>query len=100
MNPDMISPFMDKVIEELNLNVVGECSHQFEKCNSPYGTTTIYLLSESHLSIDTFVDEEKITSDFFTCSLGVENEKIKRTIKDFFNVNTLIINAYYFTRSN
>ena len=26
-----IKPFMDKVVEELNLNMVGECSHQFEK---------------------------------------------------------------------
>jgi hypothetical protein len=26
---EMIKPFMDKVIEELNLNVVGECSNQF-----------------------------------------------------------------------
>jgi hypothetical protein len=27
----MIKPFMDKVVEELNLNVVGECSHQLKK---------------------------------------------------------------------
>ena len=26
---EMIKPFMDKVVEELNLNVIGECSHQF-----------------------------------------------------------------------
>ncbi len=26
---EMIKPFMDKVIAELNLIVVGECSHQF-----------------------------------------------------------------------
>ncbi len=28
---EMIKPFMQKVVEELNLNVVGQCSHQFEK---------------------------------------------------------------------
>ncbi len=28
---EMIKPFMDKVVEELNLNVVGECSHQLKK---------------------------------------------------------------------
>ena len=28
---EMIRPFMDRVVEVLNLNVVGECSHQFEK---------------------------------------------------------------------
>jgi S-adenosylmethionine/arginine decarboxylase-like enzyme len=55
---------MDKVIEELNLNVVGECSHQLKKENAPYSVTMVYLLSESHLSIHTFVDEGKITIDY------------------------------------
>ncbi len=65
---DMIKPLMDKIIEELKLNVFGECSHQFKKDNVPYGATMIYLLAESHLSIHSFVDEGKITLDVFTCS--------------------------------
>ena len=28
---EMITPFMEKIIEESKLNVVGECSHQFKK---------------------------------------------------------------------
>ncbi len=32
---EMITPFMDKVVEELNLNVVGQCSYQFEKAICP-----------------------------------------------------------------
>jgi hypothetical protein len=35
----MITPFMEKIIEELKLNLVGECSHQFKKYNIPYGAT-------------------------------------------------------------
>ena len=97
---ESLKPFMDKVVQELNLNVVGECSHQFKKDNVPYGATIIYLLSESHLSIHTFVDEGKITIDLFTCSLGVENEKIKSIIKDYFVVNAFNIDANYFTRGN
>jgi S-adenosylmethionine decarboxylase proenzyme len=97
---EMIRPFMDKVVEKLELNVIGECSYQFEKYNAPYGATMIYLLSESHLSIHTFVDERKITIDLFTCALGVENEKIKSIIKDYFEVNALNIDAYHFTRGN
>ena len=65
---ESLKPFMDKVVQELNLNVVGECSHQFKKDNVPYGATMVYLLSKSHLSIHTFVDEGKITLDLFTCS--------------------------------
>ena len=97
---ESLKPFMDKVVQELNLNVVGECSHQFKKDNVPYGVTMVYLLSESHLSIHTFVDEGKITIDLFTCSLSVENEKIKEIIKDYFVVNAFRIDAYYFTRGN
>jgi S-adenosylmethionine/arginine decarboxylase-like enzyme len=70
---DDIKPFMDKVVEELKLNVVGECSHQFQKFNSPYGATMIYLLAESHLSIHTFVDEGKVTLDLFTCDISLED---------------------------
>ena len=91
---------MDKVVEELNLNVVGECSHQFKKDNVPYGATMIYLLSESHLSIHTFVDEGKIIIDLFTCGLDVDDGKLKQIIKDYFVVNAFSIDAYYFTRGN
>ena len=58
-----------------------------KKKNDPYGFTMIYLLSESHLSIHAFVDEGKIALDLFTCSLGVEIEKIKSIIKDYFEVH-------------
>ena len=68
-----IKPFMDKVVEVLKLNVVGECSHQFKKDNSPYGVTMVYLLSESHLSIHTFFDEGKVTIDLFTFDVSLED---------------------------
>ncbi len=44
--------------------------------------------------------KEKITIDLFTCSLSVENEKIKSIIKDYFVVNEFSIDAYYLTRGN
>ena len=93
-----IKPFMDKMVEELNLKVVGECSYQFQKFNSPYGATMVYLLSESHLSIHTFVDEGKITLDLFTCDISLEDKKIKNIICDYFNVSFLNIDMYFFTR--
>ena len=55
-----IKPFMNLLIDELKLNVVGECSHQFKKDDEPCGVTMVYLLSESHLSVHTFVDIGKI----------------------------------------
>ncbi len=88
---------MDRIVKEIEFNVVGECSHQFNRDNVPYGATMIYLLSESHLSIHTYVDEGKITIDLFTCSLSVENDKIKGIIQDYFEVNAFNIDAYCFT---
>ena len=48
---EMIKPFVDKVVEELNLNVVDQCSYQFEKDDLPYGATMLYLLSESFANL-------------------------------------------------
>ncbi len=45
----------NRISEELKLNVVGGCSHQFKKDNIPYGAALIYLLAGSHLSIHTKV---------------------------------------------
>ena len=95
-----IKPFMDNLVEELKLNVVGECSHQFEKDNIPYGATMIYVLSESHLSIHTLVDEGKIALDLFTCSISLEDGNIKRIICDYFGVSFLSLDMNYFTRGS
>ena len=93
-----IKPFMDKVEEEFKLKVVGQCSHQFQKDNTPYGATMVYLLSESHLSLHTFVDEGKITLDLFTCDVSLDEKNIKKVICDFFGVSFLCIDMYCFTR--
>ena len=60
--------------------------------------TMVYLLSESRLSIHTFVDEGKVTIDLFTCSLSVENEKIKKERNKRFFCCQRSIDAYSFTR--
>ncbi len=39
----------------------------------------IYLLSESHLSVHTFVDEGKIKLDLFTCDVSLEDRNIKKS---------------------
>ena len=93
-----IKPFMDKVVDVLKLNVVGECSHQFKKDNNPYGVTMVYLLSESHLSIHTFVDEGKITIDLFTCDVSLEDRVMKDIVCDYFNISFLNIDMSHLTR--
>jgi hypothetical protein len=50
-----ILPVMDKIVEQFQLKVVEKALHQFE----PSGFTGVYVLSESHLSIHTFVEERE-----------------------------------------
>jgi S-adenosylmethionine/arginine decarboxylase-like enzyme len=88
---------MNKIVEELKLNVVGECSHQFEKFNAPYGATMIDLLSESQLSVHTFVDEGKITLDIFTCDVSLDDRNINFFF-NYFNISSFHIDMYFFTR--
>jgi S-adenosylmethionine decarboxylase len=95
---DDIKQFMNKIVEEFNLNAVGECSHQFQNYISPYGATMIYLLSESHISVHTFVDEGKIPLDLFTCDVSLEDINIKEMIGDYFNISSFNIDMYFFTR--
>ena len=74
---------------------IEKCENQFIKNDVPYGTTMIFLLAESHLSIHTFVDENKITLDWFTCALASDFEKLKFIIRDYVDVNILCMWKQY-----
>ncbi len=60
-----IKPLMEKKIESCRLHVVGKCQQQF----SPYGATMLYLLSESHLTLHTYVKEKACSINSYTCNL-------------------------------
>ena len=76
-----ISIILDKIVETFNLNVVGKIIHQFE----PFGVTGVYVLSESHLSIHTFVEEKKVAMDLYTCNTFDNSNDIIDYIKELFN---------------
>ena len=59
-----IIKILDLIVEKFNLNVVAKAVHQFQ----PFGVTGVYVLSESHLSIHTFVEEKKVSLDLYTCN--------------------------------
>ena len=61
---DSIINILDKIVDEFKLTVVNKAIHQFE----PFGVTGVYVLSESHLSIHTFVEEKKVSMDLYTCN--------------------------------
>ncbi len=76
-----IIEILDKIIHEFDLNVVNKAIHQFE----PFGVTGVYVLSESHLSIHTFVEERKVAMDLYTCRTFNEPMKIINFIKKLFD---------------
>jgi S-adenosylmethionine decarboxylase proenzyme len=76
-----IREILDIISIEFKLNVVGRIIHQFE----PFGVTGVYVLSESHLSIHTFVEEKKIAMDLYTCKDFDENERLITFIKNIFH---------------
>jgi S-adenosylmethionine decarboxylase len=75
-----IIPILDKIVNELNLNVVDKALHQFE----PYGFTGVYVLAESHLSIHTYVTERKLAIDLYTCSFFDYSKELYQIMKDEF----------------
>lgn len=80
-----VTLILDKIVEKFSLNVVAKALHQFE----PFGVTGVYVLSESHLSIHTFVEEQKVAIDLYTCnSFNIkENVDIGDFIKSLFDNN-------------
>jgi S-adenosylmethionine decarboxylase len=80
-----VTLILDKIVEKFSLNVVTKALHQFQ----PFGVTGVYVLSESHLSIHTFVEEQKVAIDLYTCnSFNIkENINISDFIKSLFDDN-------------
>ncbi len=78
---------MDKLVKKYNLKVVKKAIHQFE----PYGVTGVYVLSESHLSIHTFVEEGKVAMDLYTCSDNRNFDDIVKYIKLLYDDDDCII---------
>lgn len=54
---------MSATVQEAGLHQVGETYHQFE----PFGVTGVVLISESHLSIHTWPEDNFAAVDVFTC---------------------------------
>jgi S-adenosylmethionine decarboxylase len=75
-----ILPVMDKIVEQFQLKVVEKALHQFE----PFGFTGVYVLSESHLSIHTFVEERKIALDLYTCYFFDYSKELYELMKNEF----------------
>ena len=83
---EYIKPLLQKIIRDMNLNVVGEVHHQFE----PFGATCLYLLSESHLSIHTYPELRYLTMDLYCCNNNINMDDVLEIIYNYFNHDCII----------
>jgi S-adenosylmethionine decarboxylase len=60
-----LSEKMDLIVKKLKLTEVSRCFHQFE----PFGATGVILLAESHFSVHTYPEHEKLYFDLFCCNV-------------------------------
>ena len=72
-----------KIVDALQLHVVGESCHQFQ----PGGYTMLYLLSESHYSIHTYPEYNSCYIDIFCCNKDFLPKRAVEIISELFDTN-------------
>ncbi|HET6224981.1 MAG TPA: S-adenosylmethionine decarboxylase, partial [Bacteroidia bacterium] len=73
-----LKKYLDRVITENNLTKVGEVYHQFEGS----GYTAVICLTESHISIHTWPEFNRVTFDVFLSNFMKYNNDIANSIHD------------------
>ena len=74
-NPDEIRNILNNICKKYNFTILNKSEHLF----SPQGFTIIYLLSESHISIHTFPENQYLAFDIYTCR-NYDNDDIYKEI--------------------
>nr|DAS76250.1 MAG TPA: S-adenosylmethionine decarboxylase [Caudoviricetes sp.] len=82
-NPEKVKNKLDTLLSESNLNVLDFTEHYF----TPQGYTALWLLSESHLAVHTFPEEQKSYIELSSCNGGKSKvflEKLNQQFNDVF----------------
>jgi S-adenosylmethionine decarboxylase len=82
---------LKKILREISkvckLTVLRTSTHQFE----PYGVTSLFLLSESHLSIHTWPEHGKFAMDVYSCNDNYSEMEIEDIIRKYLPVEHIQI---------
>jgi S-adenosylmethionine decarboxylase len=62
-HPDILIKFCEEILKDSGFTVLSKIDHYFE----PQGYTCVWLLSESHLAVHTFPEEEKVYIEMSSC---------------------------------
>jgi S-adenosylmethionine decarboxylase len=65
-----LKELLDHICEKNNYTILQKTEHIFE----PQGCTILYMLSESHISIHTFPENNYIAFDLYTCRSYKDNQ--------------------------
>lgn len=68
--PKQITDLLDIICYKYNYKILQKSTHEFE----PRGFTAIYLLSESHISIHTYPENNYAAIDIYTCRQYPDNQ--------------------------
>ena len=77
----IIDKNIEKILIKNKMNVLQKNIHHFDNYNGAF--TSIYLLSESHLSFHSWPEHSYVAMDIFTCGT-CETQKIVDEILPFF----------------
>lgn len=69
-DPKQITHLLDYICQKYNYTILQKSAYEF----TPLGFTTIYLLSESHISIHTFPEKNYAAIDIYTCRQYPDNQ--------------------------
>jgi len=69
-DPKEIANLLDYICQTYHYTILQKSTHIFE----PQGFTAIYLLSESHISIHTFPENNYAAIDIYTCRQYPDNQ--------------------------
>lgn len=83
---------LTKIVNECGATIVNTTIHKF----NPFGTSLVFVLSESHISIHTYPEYKKIFLDVFTCGDKVCPKQIAEKIINY--SNGTIDNFMFFNR--
>ena len=62
-NPSSLKDYCEDILKRSGFGIISFVEHHFE----PHGYTCLWLLSESHLAIHTFPEENKIYIEMSSC---------------------------------
>ena len=76
-----IYPLANEIIEKSGLTVVNQIHHQFQ----PWGYTSLYLLSESHMSFHSYPEKKCLSFDLYCCNPNLDAKEVLNYIFMYFN---------------